>query len=93
MREVLLIFETKGCFACAYGYPAGDFDNIVVECSSNVVKIWKDKCFIDIKSYSDDIFCIFSREFLNVVDCQFGSEEEFLVVGKLNDKWDIKDIL
>jgi len=91
--EGILILEPECCFTLTYGYPSCDFNDIVVECSSYVIEIWKDESFVHVKSYGNDIFCIFSGEFLDMIDCQIGSEEEFLVVGELDNEGDIKDIL
>ena len=77
--------EPECCFTLAYGYSSCDFNDIVVECSAHVIEIRKDEGFVHVESYGDDIFGVFSGEFLDMADCQVWSEEEFLVIGKLDD--------
>lgn len=65
----------------------------MVECLTDVVEVREDECFGLVESYCNDVLCVFAGEFLDIVDCQVWSEEEFLVVGELNYKRDIKDVL
>ena len=70
-----------------------DFDDVVVECGSDVIKVGKYKSFGEVETYCDDVLCVFAGEFLDVGDCQVGFEEEFFVVGELDYEGDIKNIL
>jgi hypothetical protein len=75
------------------GDATSDFDDIVVECLAYIVEVGEDEGFGHVESYCDDIFSILASVFLDILDCQVWSEEEFLVVGELNYKGDIKDVL
>jgi hypothetical protein len=67
-------------------------DNCHQNTVPNIVEIRKDKGFVNIKSYGNDILGVLSGELSNVVQ-SYILPQELLIVGHLNDDRDIECIL
>ena len=72
---------------------AGDFDDVVIKCLAHIVEVGEDECFGHVETDGDDVLCVLAGELLDIVDCEVWSEEEFFVIGELDYKRDIKDVL
>lgn len=89
----ILVFKVECCFTLTYCDSPCDFDDVVVECLTDIVEIRKDESFTHVEAYSNDILCVFCGEVFYLIYCEVRSEEKFLVVGKLDNEGDVKDIL
>lgn len=89
----LHIGETESGFTLVCCDTPRDLDDVFIEGSSHEIQVGKDKGLLYVKSNSNDIPGVISREALDICNSEVLFEQEFLIVCHHDDQRDVKDVL
>lgn len=93
LSDIVGVVEAKGTLALVVGDCSGNLEDVAVERSADVVQVGKDERLVEIKSTCNDVFGVFVRKFVYLIELELGLHQKLFVISQLNDQRAIEDLL
>ena len=95
LADVVGVVETEGAFDLVDGDAFSHADDVLVEgeAGGHVLGVCEDEGFVGVETDADDVFGILFAVSAGIFDCDLFRMHKFLIVGQLNDKGAVEDIL